>query len=57
LIDHYRRNVMQGFMFKGIPATGSKELRAAPFLAAAEGGNVRLLNGLWVYAVYKSGTP
>ncbi|NGX43647.1 MAG: hypothetical protein K940chlam7_01946 [Chlamydiae bacterium] len=43
LIDHYRRNVLLGYAFKGYKTTGKKELRAAPFSSAAEARNVRLV--------------
>ena len=47
VIDHYRR-VLGGFVFRGVPSTGSKELRAQPVSAQAEAGNVKLLKGLWI---------
>ncbi len=43
LVDHYRRNVLLGYAFKGYKTTGKKELRAAPFSSAAEARNVRLV--------------
>ena len=46
-VDHYRRNVLTGWAFRGISATGSKELRADPVSAQAEAGNVKLLKGEW----------
>ena len=46
-IDHYRRNVLKGYTFRGVLATGSKELRAYPLSAAAEAGNVFLVKGAW----------
>lgn len=47
VIDHYRRRVLPGFNFRGIPSTGSKEERAKPFSAYAEGQNVKLVRGAW----------
>ena len=41
-IDHYRRNVLVGFAFRGNPATASKEDRADPVSSAAEAGNVKV---------------
>lgn len=46
-IDHYRRYILKGYTFQGVPATGSKELRAFPLSAAAEAGNVYLVRGAW----------
>jgi len=43
LIDHYRRNVLLGYAFRGYKTTGSKELRASPLSAAAEARMVKLL--------------
>jgi predicted phage terminase large subunit-like protein len=50
LIDHYARHILAGFDFKGIPATGEKTVRAAPFIAAAEAGNVKVFNAPWTKA-------
>ena len=47
VIDHYRRQVLPGFNFRGVPSTGSKEERAKPLSAYAEGGNVKLVRGAW----------
>lgn len=47
-IDHYRRQVLRGFNFRGERATGKKEWRAAPLSSQAEAGNVKLLSGPWV---------
>ena len=46
-IDHYRRNVLRGFIFKGRPATKAKTQMWAPFASQAEGGNVFLVSGHW----------
>jgi len=47
LISHYRRHVLDGYDFRGIPSTGSKEVRAAPVAARAEQGEVALVEGRW----------
>ncbi|NLI61463.1 MAG: phage terminase large subunit, partial [Clostridiales bacterium] len=47
VIDHYARKVLVGFAFRGNRATGSKIQRADPFAAAAEAGNVKLVQGNW----------
>jgi predicted phage terminase large subunit-like protein len=49
-IDHYAREVLKGFDFRGNRATGSKELRANPVSSAAEHGNVKLMRGPWITA-------
>ena len=46
-IDHYARNVLNGWAFKGYRSTGSKVIRANPASAAAEQGRVKLLRGEW----------
>lgn len=45
VIDHYARRVLVGFDFQGVRSTGSKIDRARPLAAAAENGNVRLVEG------------
>lgn len=47
VIDHYERNVLAGRDFKGIPSLRKKTLRAKPFSAEAEHGNVYLVEGDW----------
>ncbi len=47
-IDHYAREILVGFHFRGDKVTGDKETRAAPFSSAAEAGNVRLVVGPWI---------
>ena len=47
VIDHYAREVLNGFAFKGIRSTGSKEIRSNPLSSAAELRNVDLLIGAW----------
>jgi predicted phage terminase large subunit-like protein len=44
-IDHYTRNVLQGYAFHGDKVTGSKPDRARPFAAAVAAGNVYLIIG------------
>jgi len=50
LLDHYRRNILPGYTFRGDRATGSKELRANPVSSAAEAGNFKLVKGAWINA-------
>jgi predicted phage terminase large subunit-like protein len=47
LIDRYARDVLKGFDFAGVRATGSKVVRAQPFAAACEAHNVKLLRAPW----------
>jgi predicted phage terminase large subunit-like protein len=47
LISHYARNVLKGYAFKGIPATGSKSVRAQPLASAVANGNVKLVSAAW----------
>lgn len=47
VIDHYSRNVLQGYNFRGEKSTGSKADRAAPFAAQAEAGAVKLVRAAW----------
>uniref|UniRef100_A0A6M3JXX0 Putative terminase n=1 Tax=viral metagenome TaxID=1070528 RepID=A0A6M3JXX0_9ZZZZ len=49
-IDDYKRRVLMGYDFKGIPSTGSKEVRANPLASQAEAGNIKLVNGPWITA-------
>lgn len=45
LVDHYKRNVLPEFKVIGVPAGNkSKLLKAQPFIAAAESGNVFLVD-------------
>ena len=46
-IDHYAREVLDGYDFRGVKTTGSKADRAAPLAAAAECGNVFIVEGNW----------
>ena len=50
MIDHYARDVLKGYAFKGEKTTGSKEVRANPLSAAAENGNVFIVEGSWNYS-------
>jgi predicted phage terminase large subunit-like protein len=49
-IDHYARDVLQGFSFKGDKSSGSKATRADPVSSAAELGNIKLVQGNWITA-------
>jgi len=49
-IDHYRRHVLLGYVFRGDKPTGKKEIRARPASAAAEGRLFRLCRGPWINA-------
>jgi len=49
-VDHYRREVLKGYSFWGVKTTGPKEERATPVSSAAEGGNIKLVNGAWISA-------
>lgn len=44
IIDHYSRNILQGYNFLGVPSTGSKIERARNASAAAENGKVHILS-------------
>ena len=45
--DHYARDVLPGFDFKGVKALKNKVLRAGAFATAAEHGYVVLVKGNW----------
>ena len=47
VIDHYTREVLKGYIFRGIKTTGSKTERAAPMSSAWDAGNFRLLRAPW----------
>lgn len=49
-IDDYRRRVLMGWDFRGVPSTGNKEVRANPLASQAEAGNVKLVRGPWITA-------
>lgn len=46
-IDHYAREVLKGYAFRGSRSTGSKVIRANPVSSAAEHGRVKLVQGPW----------
>lgn len=50
VIDDYKRRVLMGWDFDGIPSTGSKEVRANPVASQAEAGNIKLVRGSWINA-------
>ena len=50
MIDDYRRRVLMGWDFDGVPSTGSKEVRANPVASQAEAGNIKLVRGPWINA-------
>lgn len=50
MIDDYRRRVLFGWDFTGVPSTGSKEVRASPVASQAEAGNIKLVRGPWISA-------
>ena len=45
VIDHYARQVLVGYNFKGVKSTGSKISRAAALSTAAEQGNLMIIHG------------
>jgi len=47
-IDDYSRRVLMGFDFRGVPSTGSKEVRANPLSSQAAAGNIKLVRGSWI---------
>lgn len=47
-IDHYTREVLSGWAFRGERSTGSKLSRANPVSSQAEAGNIKLLRGAWI---------
>jgi predicted phage terminase large subunit-like protein len=49
LAEHYIR-LLRGYDVRFAPSSGDKEVRAAPFAAYAEAGNVKLVNGPWIGA-------
>lgn len=48
VIDHYAREVLLGYSFRGVKSTGEKEVRANPVSSAAEAGNIMLVRGDWI---------
>ncbi len=47
LMDHYRRNVLEGYTVKALRPTGNKTTRAQPLASAAEAGYIRLIDAAW----------
>jgi predicted phage terminase large subunit-like protein len=47
VINHFARNVLRGYCFKGVKSTGSKLERSKPFASAVGNGLVRLVRGGW----------
>ena len=46
-VKAYIASKLAGYVVKFSPETGSKELRAEPFAAQAQAGNVMLVRGQW----------
>lgn len=46
-IREYRQNVLAQFDFKGVPSTGSKEVRARPVAGRAAEGDILLVRAAW----------
>lgn len=44
-VDHYSRNILPGFTFTGVSSTGSKVERARTASAAAQNGNIFIVQG------------
>ncbi|MEQ8716694.1 MAG: phage terminase large subunit [Acidimicrobiales bacterium] len=47
LVDHYKRNVVDGYTVHSVRPTDPKTVRAAPVASAAETGRVRIVAGGW----------
>jgi len=47
LISSYRRRVLQGYNFRGIPSVGNKVVRAGPVSSEQAAGNIRVLLAPW----------
>jgi predicted phage terminase large subunit-like protein len=47
IIDHYRRNVVNGYMYDGIRSTGSKEARATAYAGAVKASNLLVVQAAW----------
>lgn len=50
VINHFMKDILQGFTFKGYRPTGSKYERIKPLGSQAQAGNVVLVNGRWIDA-------
>jgi len=47
LIDHYRRDVLAGYDFRGVGTSGDKATRAVPVANRAEAGELLIARGPW----------
>jgi predicted phage terminase large subunit-like protein len=47
VIDYYRRRVLVGYAFDGVPSTGDKRVRATPVSSAAQALNISIMPGEW----------
>lgn len=47
IIDNYRRNVLNGYMYDGIRSSGSKEARATAYAGAVKARNVLVVQAPW----------
>jgi predicted phage terminase large subunit-like protein len=47
IIDFYGRQILPQFDFRGVVSSGSKEARAAPVSAQAEGGHILVVRAPW----------
>ena len=47
MVDHYKRNVLQGFTVKSEPAREDKVEYAGPWSSQAEAENVKVVRGAW----------
>lgn len=47
VVDHYKRNVLQGFTVDDIYTNKNKLINAQPYLAACEAGRISLLRAHW----------
>jgi predicted phage terminase large subunit-like protein len=47
IVSSYRRQVLPAYDFKGVRASGSKELRAIPVAGRIEAGDVLIVEGSW----------
>lgn len=47
IIDHWARNILRGYSFRGEKVTGSKEVRADPMASAWENGNLWMVEARW----------
>ncbi len=50
VISYYQRNVLRGYIVTGDRPTGDKRLRAKPWCALSQNGNVFLVRGSWNHA-------